>query len=465
MQRVIANDLADLTAFVDAQSGDSLFRGQTRHFECDDGSPSVSTSFDRQGCAPIQMLKWSHYASFLLNTLLRDLPQSSDLEFNQAILQHYGWRSFFIDVSKSAAVSAWFASHSYSSKPALFLAEDCFEDPVFLRHEEAEYSSFAGAGHLYVFSKLRLAEAGIRYFDLAEMRGGGERPRFLAQSAGLVGPLRRAVIPGECFIAHVTGPAEVFRQYAAEGGFTETAHLFPTPREDQFLSLLQSLPWNAIKLPEDNTETKLDIEFFDQVVRVPDYHLTFRKHLPSSVAHYAGFKISEAGEALQGPFEKGAYYEIEPGSYFGMADEEPRPLPLTTEVLRGNGALVLEVDELIRFPESARPSEYGKGIFVELVEPSVVAIGDLVIDHPGQQVTGFGSNSPWHYRVNKDSTWARMEHPDDCPCGNVRRHEHHLRVLRRFEQSLAEGIFKKVGDRRFRHSRREAKIFRQLRKG
>jgi hypothetical protein len=81
------------------------------------------------------------------------------LEFTQAILQRYGWRSFYLDASSSPEVSSWFAAHTFSSTRKLELCEDCFEDPVFLKKLAANYAYQDGQGILYVLSKQALADA------------------------------------------------------------------------------------------------------------------------------------------------------------------------------------------------------------------------------------------------------------------------------------------------------------------
>jgi len=134
MELAEARTVQELMGLI-AKLGDGvLFRGQTAHYE-KDGVPSIVTSFDRQGCIPPLMLKWARYANNLLDTFIG--PEAHTLDFSQALLQHYGWRSFYIDCSASAAVSAWFASHRYSDKSTIEIAEDYEERPMFLAKRRA----------------------------------------------------------------------------------------------------------------------------------------------------------------------------------------------------------------------------------------------------------------------------------------------------------------------------------------
>lgn len=77
----------ELESAIAKYGDDALFRGQTAHYG-DPNKPSVVTSFDRRGCIPSQMLKWSRYATNVLDVFVRDYddPQGH----NQALLQHYG---------------------------------------------------------------------------------------------------------------------------------------------------------------------------------------------------------------------------------------------------------------------------------------------------------------------------------------------------------------------------------------
>ena len=94
MERLTISNAEELAAALVRFGSDSLYRGQVQHY----GSlhaPAMNTSFSRQGCDPPRMLKWSHYARYALASLLEKSELAGDLEFTQALLQHYGFRSSF----------------------------------------------------------------------------------------------------------------------------------------------------------------------------------------------------------------------------------------------------------------------------------------------------------------------------------------------------------------------------------
>src|SRR6478752_3312716 len=96
------SDLADY--FAPISNGTHLFRGQTAHYEDADGA-NVSSSFSRNGCIPPVMRQWSYYAGSILHHLRGSATLKVDIGTAQALLQHYGWRSFFVDVSVGPAVA------------------------------------------------------------------------------------------------------------------------------------------------------------------------------------------------------------------------------------------------------------------------------------------------------------------------------------------------------------------------
>lgn len=125
MKQIKINTIHELEVLIDEFGQDVLFRGQHTHYGSP-GEPSVIASFDRQDCIPSETIKWSRYASKVLEALIGE--HVNDLGYVQALLQHYGWRSFYVDCSSSPAVSAWFASHKSTESYRIDMCEDCDEN-------------------------------------------------------------------------------------------------------------------------------------------------------------------------------------------------------------------------------------------------------------------------------------------------------------------------------------------------
>lgn len=295
MKQVRVETLAELESAIADFGDDGVFRGQNSHFG-EPNSPSVVTSFDRQGCIPPEMLKWSRYANNVLGVFLND--HSGSLGHTQALLQHYGWRSFFVDCSSDPTVGAWFASHKYTEKFAIEMSEDYEERPVWLRKRMAKYAFEEGEGHLYIIDKKAASQVGL--IDLAALRIDGARCRTEAQQAWLIGPLRNTSLPADCFRAHVIADRALFRDFAATKGRTTTETLFPPPSEDPILHALLGLPWREIKGIRDD---KFNIPAFRRALELPEHAESFVKIAWPQTAFYCGGTVAKKFESIDGdPF-------------------------------------------------------------------------------------------------------------------------------------------------------------------
>ncbi|XHB98206.1 FRG domain-containing protein [Nitratireductor sp. ac15] len=430
-----AQTVEELTQVLSGYGSNVLFRGQVSQYGTD-GAPEMSTSFMRNGCVPPLMLRWSHYASFILSALLGKGHHEISLEFTQAVLQHYGWRSFFLDLSSSPAVSAWFAAHRFSAKRSFEICEDCFENPVWLIKLKARYLEEEGDGFLYVISKEKVRDRGIGMIDLASIQLAECRARFHAQSAWLLGPLH-INLPLDCIVASVRAPKSVFRDFAALQGFTNTESVFPPPRDDPVLQFLTTLPWKQRQLPVDD---KFGMKFFDPALELPEYHDSFRKRNPPHVGFYCG---ESAARILT--VSDLTFFEVCDDTIFGNADVAELRFPLLTKLVRGEGQhVVFEVNNLVRRPGKLG-TEYAKGIAISKCDSGALCLADFVVEHPGLQLTGCGINMGWHYMVDSEGVWERAPCSDDCPCGNESTHNHHLSSLAIVEDQLRrQGMLKRV---------------------
>lgn len=427
MKKYKVVSIQELKTVLGEFGSDALFRGQVNHFGLDD-APKMSTSFSRNGCIPPITQRWIHYASFALAALLGRDRQEISLEFTHAVLQHYGWRSFFLDASSDPAVSAWFASHIWSDKRSVELCEDCFEDPVFLVKQMAKYDYQDGTGYLYVLSKDALIHKDIGLIDLASIEIPGHHPRFHAQRAWLLGPIH-VDLPVDCFLARVEAPRSVFRNYSNENGFVTTENLFPDIQHDPVLEILSSMPWRHQRLPEEKSD---DLKFFKQAFELPEYHESFRKHNPPYIAFYEG------GTSGAETVSDVAVFDTPEIAVYGVAPLVSMKFPNITKLLQGEKKhTIFEIDSLVRRP-GRLSSEYLKGVAVSKVGGGLVAVADFVVDHPGCKIHGCGINQGWHYRIEYDGKWVREISAEDCSCENNSIHHHHLSMLTIIDELLSE---------------------------
>ncbi|MBL0866741.1 FRG domain-containing protein [Pectobacterium carotovorum] len=427
MKKHTVASIQELKTILGEFGSGALFRGQVDQYGSDD-LPKMNTSFSRKGCIPSLMQRWIHYASFALAALLGRDHQEVSFEFTQAVLQHYGWRTFFLDASSNPAVSAWFASHICSEDRSVELCEDCFEDPVFLVKKRAKYDYRDGIGYLYVLSKDELNRSEIGLIDLASIEFPDHRPRFHVQQAWLLGPIHKD-LPVDCVHARIEAPRSVFRAYANEQGLITTENLFPDIRHDPVLEILSSMPWKHRLLPNEKSD---DLKFFCQPLELPEYHESFRKRNPPHVAFYEG---AVSGAEMRSDV---AVFETPEIVVYGFAPIVTMKFPNVLKLLQDEKThIVFEIDSLVRRPGRLN-ADYLKGVAVSKVERGLFAVADFIVNHPGRQLHGCGINQGWHYRIDNDGKWIRQISSEDCSCGNNSIHYHHLSMLTIIDSLLSE---------------------------
>ncbi|ANG95807.1 hypothetical protein A8A54_04475 [Brucella pseudogrignonensis] len=431
MKQLKAETLEDLKSIIVEHGSDALFRGQTSHFG-EPSSPSVVTSFDRKGCIPREMLKWSKYAKNVLDAFQQQ--HSNSLGFTQALLQHYGWRSFYVDCSSEPTVAAWFASQKYTEQTTVEMTEDYQERPVWLRKRMAKYAFEQGEGHLYIIDKPMASKVGL--VDLAAISIEGSFCRTEAQRAWLIGPLQMASLPAECFRAHVIADRALLRDYAAEQGRLGTETLFPSSSDDPILDALLSLPWREIKGVRDD---KFRISAFRRALELPEYEESFVKIAWPRTAFYCGESVADKFESIDGDPFGGINIKVPDTVLFGTAHiDSPMRFPNVEALLRKHGTVTFEIDELIQYVQARGNTLYQKGIGVIPHEANLFEVCELMVEHPGLDMTRVGFGKGWFYRLDASGVWAREKHDGECDCGNAEVHGGHISALHIAEAYLDE---------------------------
>jgi hypothetical protein len=431
--------LGELRSALQKAPANAIFRGQTKHHVDEHGLLSMTTSFHREGCVPPLMLKWAQYANSVIRALQGpDLP-GPDEGRTQAILQHYGWRSFYIDATNDPAVAAWFASHRFSKGVRTERCEDAEEETVCLITTIAKYSlSTESTGHLYVISRDEVIRCGAKCDDLAEhiSTEEGLRLRFLEQEACMLGPWDKGV-PDSCILAHYEVPVSVLAQYAKEAGFDKTLTLFPSPAEDHVLRLLLRSPW--VRAPQD-----VGVPTFMQGLQLPMYSNNYQKHLPASVALYSQEWVDDPRGARRLSELKDALFIRVPDFFaYGQATDK-KSFPLLTELLRKHSTVAIEIDGLFRYAECSELASYYKGVVLNL-QADVLSVCALTVEHPGMKLAAWGAELGWHYTLSTGDEWARTCSKDDCPCNASHRHEQFFCPIERIEDALRDNKIQAIG--------------------
>jgi hypothetical protein len=432
----------ELQAFFEGLAPGALFRGQTKEYLRADGGPDIRASFDRHGCIPSRMLKWWHYSRAILSTYVKSFDGLTDLATDQAILQHYGWRSFFLDATANPFVASWFAANDYRSEPSGELIEDCFEDPLFVIRQRAWYEPADELGCVYVLSRKALRARELQTVDLVEITTASGRHRCVAQSAFMVGPLN-GYLPDDCIVSRVFAPSSVFRAYAAQVPELTCEALFPGPAVDPVMAALLSIPWVKRELEGDG----IGIDYFDRGLPLPEYEVKTIRRTGPATAYYRRFWLAD-GVNPETPLAETTFYLTEETLYHGSASGD-LVFPNLTNLVRERKSVALEIDGLVRHPYSSSSSQYGKGIYLEAVEDDVILVTELAVDHLGTRPGGFGITRGSYFRVDEAFRWHRIDHPEQCDCGRPAHHAHHLVVAEHFEHALKERGFSQIRDRVF----------------
>ena len=80
------------------------------------------------GCIPFYTMNWQSCAQKLIENISGHRP---NLDESQAVFQHYGYRSFFIDVTTDPNVALWFSLHKYHSRSVPQYVDDELRSAVF----------------------------------------------------------------------------------------------------------------------------------------------------------------------------------------------------------------------------------------------------------------------------------------------------------------------------------------------
>lgn len=440
MRTLECHTLSDLEEAIASFGPDALFRGQTQEYFDEQGAPRLLTSFDRQMCHPPQMLKWQHYARGILSEFVHGHGTTRDLATDQAILQHYGWRSFFLDATSDPGVAAWFASHAYSEAKALELIEDVDEQGLLIHRRKATYQPSTGEAVLYVFSRAALRAARIGAVDLAEIMTRNGRPRYVAQSAFMVG-LVHGPFPAALIAGRIVAKAETLAEYAAQRPHLDLEHLFPSEKDDPVLEALLALPW--VRQPQGSF---LGLGVFLRGLPLPEYQHDDVRRTGARTAYYSRCWV--ANHVAGTVFRHTDFYLAGETFVHGIADTGMR-FPRLAALLRRRSSIMLEIDGLVRPPYGRALTSYGKGVYFELQPDQSILVTELGLEYRGLSPGDFAISRGYYYRPDHDGVWRRIDHPEACPCGHAPHHERHLVTAARFEHALSSREFRQIGPRRF----------------
>lgn len=437
MHKHLPTTTDELAQLLDRMPTDGyLFRGQVHHHVDAHGSLSILPSFHRKGCVPGLTRKWIHYA----NTLIEYFSGGkivSDVNLSGALLQHYGWRSFFVDASTDPSVGTWFAAHSYSERLVETSMVDRWLAQFVSIQRSVSYSCDpATTGSLYALSRAALTQHNIGVVDLSQQFQSLDGPtRMLSQRAALVGPLDTA-LPDDVVAFHIEAPASVFRGFAEQQGYASHSHLFPSRTDDPILAALLKLPW------ENQTDSS-----YQRSLSLPEYEQPLPK--PSAEEAYVNgvFWISKH---RQPPLSRATFLCVPELLLYASGPAEDPDWTRLFEFVFDANLVVVETSALWMDPRVGDASSYGKGLILTARGFNLVEVAELVLEHPGTDVSVLAANRGYSYRLGRANP-ERVRSPDDCPCANESRHAHHLTILTHVAEMLTNRKLHRTGTLELTH--------------
>jgi len=261
---IVANDFSEILQCLDKLAAPRagkvrVFRGQTRQYLRDTGTPSLLPAIDRPNAIPFYEPYWHRAAERYIETVC-GIDTSTVLAhrhvWGPALLQHYGAHSAFLDVTSDVAAALWFSLNTYVEQWLSTQSSDAADEvPVILKL--ATYSEVLPGRPgpvLYVldvdqWNDGRPIEHGD-YLDLLALKTGGvlanAATRLRAQAASLIfarSPTAGYPDLGTLIVAVIElGP--LFDRRSVPHMNRVTSDLFPPPDKDPWYRHLLDLPYS-----------------------------------------------------------------------------------------------------------------------------------------------------------------------------------------------------------------------------
>ncbi len=209
-----------------------VFRGQVKDYPL---VPSMRRGRGKNpspGCIPWLTANWDVCARRLVSRFKKSQPAFAEA---QAVMQHYGYRSFFVDVTSNPEVALWFALHQFRSENTPLHVDSQLRSAVF------QWSQYAlcRTGFLYVLS-VPNDNSKNQYVNLIDTMPSSAA-RIHRQNAGAIFCSSKLESIDDCIIAKLEViDDDWFRNSKRNLKFTE---LFPPPSIDIFYRSLCTTPY------------------------------------------------------------------------------------------------------------------------------------------------------------------------------------------------------------------------------
>lgn len=413
-----------------------IYRGQTNHYTDDQNNISISSSSVRSKCNPQEMIKWTHYASDVLRVLSGEDHRESQHQI-EALLQHYGWRSFYVDFTHSFDVATWFACNKYSAQDHINVTEDCHEIGILVLQQIANYEFAGGMGNIYIINLDSLEEQNIEVNDFEDIQFEDMSTRIQRQKSILIGPIE--ALPSNCITAHITCSTELLKNYLSGKNDLTMEFLFPARENDILLDMFLSVPFT-----KESMDSAKPV--YQRYLKLPEYDYKPSKIQNAKIAFYSLDWLFESRDDLP-PDSNGGVLVRAPDDIFYI-DFFQKDMKLTNIALlmANNNSIYIEFPYLIRHPEMSLQLLYSKGVIISKSNnnTNVIEISSITVSYSGTIQKGYRKDMGYHYLFNENSILTRNANENDCTCNNEFKHNFNLNVICGIESFLSKTLIEDI---------------------
>ena len=395
-----------------------LFRGQRQLYD------SVRSGRGRPNyiLSPLVESGWAAFAKKLLRL------DNSKPGLEQAIMQHYGYETFFVDFSDDPIVAAWFASHDYTSERKIYIGNQ------FRILNLAKYSRVSeGLGYFMVFAITEIEEmkARGRLIDLSMLDPSFVRP--IRQSGWLLLDRPPTLPVPDDFLV------ETFELDLNNLDFSLERSLFPLEGDDPAYARMREFPYvqfdtySPTKKNKEERRTTCAIS----ILNLPEYEVG-SNHKWNDVTLFEPLPMREwrAWRANLKDTVGGLDADIKDTTKISIS-------PSALEVLSGESELRLEW-----------PQVENDGIFVtyaqldhdKLIDHGPLYHGawlqkcdNLIVETPMESDEKKLSVMPGHVYFFSNSELTRQEMEKSCNCGVPETHDERVKQVLRIQTLVERG--------------------------
>ena len=189
---------------------------------------------------------WSVAANHMIPVLTKETERSLPLLAAMAVLQHYGFKSWFVDVTADAIIGAWFAVHNFQEQQAIVKPTALLSD-----HLPSPYLSDYALARVSTVSYVRSQEGNGFLYVIGAKKGQGNPihlERLVTNSALRIYRQRGGALfepfNGDSVSSMVIDTLVITPDIDLPG-YLDSRWLFPPPFSDQAYRHLFRLPWAA----------------------------------------------------------------------------------------------------------------------------------------------------------------------------------------------------------------------------